>query len=310
MVRPALKDGFALLLRVQVRSFIPMRESSNQTVASMNQTPGNFKVVESNGYLEVGDEQLYYVLHKASKPQAIALLAGHFPTERVISYALWIRWARFLARHGITALHFDYRGSGESTGDFAAMSFTDWREDIAACATWLRRQTPGVPLIISGLGMGGLLAAQPFQEGLGDALLLWSPPSQGDTALKEILIRRVSFDYATKKQSSPRTLADYITLLDSGGSVSVDGYSISGKLWRESAGLRLNLPPATGSNGSQQARPWKIVKLASSEIPLVAGAGVWRVLNPRVRMDYFPLNPDLDAFFTKNLDWLATIIGA
>jgi hypothetical protein len=262
-------------------------------------------VSESAGYLDLGDHRIYYVLHEAAQPQAVVLLVGPFATERVVSYAPWVRWARYLARHGITALHFDYRGAGESTGDFAAMSFADWMADIAACAAFLRQQAPDVPFIICGLGIGGLLGSVQFNGGGGDALLLWSPPSEGHTALKEILIRRVSFDYAMKKQNGPRTLADYIKHLEGGGSANIDGYPITGKLWHESQALRLNLPDgSTETAVATGARPWQIVKLTAAEIPLISGAGIWRVMNPRVRMDHFPLNPNLDAFFAKNLNWL------
>src|ERR1041385_4077738 len=122
------------------------------------------EITERSGYFDQKGSQLFYTLHAAAEPAAIAVLARPFATERVTTYAPWVRWARFLARHGITTLHFDYRGVGESTGDFAELSVADWQDDLTLCVNWLREQNPGRPLLVHGLGFGGLLAAQLFQH--------------------------------------------------------------------------------------------------------------------------------------------------
>ena len=211
-----------------------------------------------------------------------------------------MRWARFLARNGITALHFDYRGVGESTGDFSKMSFRTWQEDVEACASWLGKQMPELPMALCGLGLGGLLVSESFKRSLGDALLLWSPPPDANAALKEVLIRRVSFDYARSHHQNARTFADYVKLLEANGSVSVEGYPLTGTMWRESFGLRLDHANCANADHDRV----RVVKLTPSEIPLISGIGIWRALNPRLRITHFPLNPNLDIFFGENVKWL------
>ena len=71
-------------------------------------------------------------------------------------------------------LRFDYRGAGESTGNFANVSFPDWMRDLNTFAELLKNRNPAVPLLMSGLGLGSLLSANIFETGIGDALPLAS----------------------------------------------------------------------------------------------------------------------------------------
>jgi O-antigen/teichoic acid export membrane protein len=262
------------------------------------------EIKQTSGYLNQKGHQLYYTLHEAPEPTALAVLVGPFAPERVMNYAPWIRWARFLAQNGVTTLHFDYRGVGESTGNFEDLSVNDWLEDLNLCATWLQGQNPGLPLVLHGLGFGGLLAANAFEKGSGKALLLWSPLTKGDQAIREALLRRMSFDLVQAGAAGgPKSAVDYLGELDAGRPVTIEGYNISARLWKDCSALKL---PA---NGDTPERPVKTVKLKQTEVPLVAGGGLWQALNPRARMRHTPLNPDLSKFFSGNLEWIAEAAG-
>src|ERR1043165_4811232 len=85
---------------------------------------------EEPGYLSVGSDQLYYVHHRASgTKRGGVVIAPPFASERSDSYLTCVRWARQLAAIGFDALRFDYRGIGESTGDFRKLTLADRRED-------------------------------------------------------------------------------------------------------------------------------------------------------------------------------------
>jgi O-antigen/teichoic acid export membrane protein/alpha/beta superfamily hydrolase len=260
------------------------------------------EVKQTSGYLDQKGHQLYYVLHQAPEPVALVVMAGPFASERVMTYAPWVRWARFLARNGVTTLHFDYRGLGESTGSFEDMSVSDWIEDLNLCINWLQGQNPGLPVVLHGLGFGGLIASNVFERGLGKALLLWSPLNRGDQAIREALLRRMSFDMVQAGSDQPKSAVDYLAQLEGGGSVTIEGFNISTRLWKDCSALKM------GANGDK-SRPVNTVKLKQTEVPLVAGSGLWQALNPRARMRHTPLNPDLTKFFTANLEWITEAAG-
>jgi len=98
--------------------------------------------LENAGYLEFRGAHVYSVLHGVPEPIARVLLVGPFASERYASCIPWVRWARFLAARRIEALRFDYRGVGESTGNFEDMSFSSWSEDVRFLAEWLKAQSP------------------------------------------------------------------------------------------------------------------------------------------------------------------------
>jgi len=263
------------------------------------------EAVEQAGYLTSGEERLYYVLHGVARPRARILLAGPFASERPHSYIPWVRWARFLAARGVEALRFDYRGVGESTGAFEAMSFATWAEDVERMSRWLQERSPHVPLWLHGLGLGALLAAHVFQKGLGEGLLLWAAPASGNEVLREGLLRRMSMDYVTQGQGKRKTYEDYVATLQSGRSIEVEGYPWTKGLWEGAAGFTLtDLTGGPGDAGSLNGRPWKQVKLDQSKAPLVAGLGLWQALNPRSVVGKVALNPDFSEFFEANLSGL------
>jgi pimeloyl-ACP methyl ester carboxylesterase len=265
---------------------------------------------EMPGYLEVGGERLYHVLHGCPKPTLRVLLAGPFASERGNSYIPWVRWARFLASHGLQAVRFDYRGVGESSGEFEEMSFADWAEDIQAVAEQVRAKSPGGPLVLHGLGMGGLLAADVFRKGIGDALLLWSAPECGTDVLRAGLTRQLAASYGEQTQGLRRTYADFIAELEAGKVIEVEGYRWSRRLWQDAAAFRL---AGADSRGRQDTtglgKPWKHVTLNQSHAPLISGMGQWLALTLNPVLRRVALNPDLGAFFHENLKWICEVTG-
>ncbi len=259
---------------------------------------------ETAGYLDVGGEQVYYVWHRSHAPVAQILLPGHFVTERPFAYALWTRWARCLADRGVSALRFDYRGCGESSGAFANFTVRSWLEDCRVMHDFLKAHAPQLPLVLGGIGLGGLLSSQLFAEKLGNAMLLWSPSATGAAALRDTLLRRLAFDMTSS--GKPKTWADYETSLQNGEPIEGAGYTITAALWREASSMKLTLPDGGQDKPDAHGRPWKIVKLGQGHVPLIPGGGLWQALNPGLRMRLAPLNPDLGGFYEENAEWIKT----
>jgi hypothetical protein len=253
--------------------------------------------LEEAGYFQVSGAHLHTVLHGVRDPLARVLLVGPFASERHSSYIPWVRWARYLAARRIECLRYDYRGIGESTGIFEEMSFDNWSEDLEILAGWLKSRSPGVPLVLHGLELGALLASKAFTAGVGDALLLWSPPHSAHELLRAALLRRIAMDNMFRYGTQRKRVGDYLRQLEI-GPLEVDGYQWSSRLWRDA--FNLELPAGIEEQAdavSGRKRPTRRVGLDKSAEPLVKGSM------------YVSINPDLSGLFVDNFEWITAAVA-
>ena len=248
------------------------------------------EAVERPAYLEHAGERLYSVLHPArGERRALVLLAGPFGAERERAYLTCVHWARRLSEAGCDVLRFDYRGVGESGGDFERMTLAGWKADVEAAAGVLRERDASVPLILHGLRLGGIFAAELFAEGLGDALLLWAAPASAREHFWEQLRRNVITEMVLRPDRRPKPREAYAAELEAGRRVNVDGYVWTRELWRESEGLPLRLP------GEAERRPWRRID----------GPGTARFWESGPR-----LVPDTTALFAASEAWVRGVGSA
>jgi dienelactone hydrolase len=128
-------------------------------------------------------ETLYGMLHLPDvnrKSPAVVMYHG-FTGQRIESHRLFVKMARRLMADGIAALRFDFRGSGESEGDFRDMTISGEIDDALAAIDFLCGQ-PEVDtnrLGVLGLSMGGCVAASVAGRGPSlKTLVLWSAVAQ------------------------------------------------------------------------------------------------------------------------------------
>ncbi len=266
-------------------------------MALQSELESNRQPQERAGYFPVSGAHLYTVLHEVKDPVARVLLVGPFASERHNSYLPWVRWARDLAAEKIEVLRYDYRGIGESTGSFQQMTFEDWSQDVRLLSEWFRCRSQHVPLVLHGLGLGAVLAGRAFDDGIGEGLLLWSPPANANQALRATLMRWVGLEQIFKFGDDRKSASDYIRELEQGSPLEVDGYLWSVSLWQDS--FRFALPIALASEDSAaQAykRPVRIVKLTRDAAPLTKGGIV----------GYDDLK-DFNWLFTPNREWIVEV---
>jgi uncharacterized protein len=99
-----------------------------------------------------------------------------FTGDRMESHWIFVKCARRLAKRRLTALRFDFYGSGESDGEFREVTLESEIADAKAAVNFLRRQKGIAPerLGLCGLSLGGAIAATVAPWSGARALVLWS----------------------------------------------------------------------------------------------------------------------------------------
>jgi len=266
---------------------------------------------EKAQYLEIGAERLYVITFGCEAPKAKVLLCGPSPSNRLFSLAAWVRWARFLAQHNFAAVRFDYRGTGESTGEFLEMTFRDWLDDIQQVSAWADSQLGKSPLVLHGMGMGGLLAQRVFNSGRGDALLLWSPLPRAADVFDQALRMRLSLDMVQVRGENRKSAQHYMSEMASGKPFEAEGYYWSFGLWQSASEINLDTTHSQPGEGVAGRRPWRHARLGVELVPLTPSVRQQSVFRSRATLGADPpLNPDFNPFFESNVEWLRRVVEA
>lgn len=146
----------------------------------MKETPVQF---ENEGL------NLYGMLHLpdgTGKHPCVVFLHG-YTGNRIEDHCIFVKAARDLCENGVASLRFDFRGSGESQGNFADITVEGETADATRAISFLEtvesldRERTG----IVGIGLGGLIAASVAAKTQVKSVALWAP-----TALVDFLVER------------------------------------------------------------------------------------------------------------------------
>ena len=134
-------------------------------------------------------QMMYGMLHlpDGEPKHPCAIFLHGYTGNRIEDHCLFVKAARDLCEHGIACLRFDFRGSGESQGNFAEITadgeIADAKKAIEFLATIESIDTGRIGLV--GLGLGGLVASGVAATGNIKSLALWAP-----AALVDFLVER------------------------------------------------------------------------------------------------------------------------
>lgn len=121
-----------------------------------------------------GRHQLAAVHHRANGP-AVVVMAHGFTGNKAEAGRLFVSTARALASSGISALRFDFMGSGDSSGSFEQMTPKTEIADLHAVIDWASRRYQRVGVL--GLSFGGAVSictVEAREAGEISALCTWS----------------------------------------------------------------------------------------------------------------------------------------
>ena len=160
-----------------------------------------------------------------------------------------------LADAGIPALRFDYRGSGDSTGEAEEARLEGWVEDVSAAVEEMRESTGEGRVVLAGLRLGGAMAALGARlVGGAEALVLWEPVVDGAAHLAELRRAHAEWvrDHAPGAGIAPDEVLGFI--LPAGLAADIDGLRLDRI---EPVPARRTLVVASGPGGTRlwEGRP-------------------------------------------------------
>jgi exosortase A-associated hydrolase 2 len=188
-----------------------------------------------------GAYQLVGMLHRpVGAPKGGIVFCYPFGEERKSSHRAFVHTARAFAEAGFGALRFDYRGCGDSSGEFHEATVDGWLEDIEAAAAALRSNLSLEKIGLLGLRFGATLAVR-AAERIPDVadLILWEPVIDGRSYFAADLRKKLIKEMMTRGKTAGSRTALLDQLERGEGQIDLDGYRVTGKLYAGLAGLNL-----------------------------------------------------------------------
>jgi dipeptidyl aminopeptidase/acylaminoacyl peptidase len=119
-----------------------------------------------------------------------ALLLHGFTGTKSEAHRMYVKLARGLADHGIASLRFDFRGSGDSAGDFEDLTIRSMVADSLEAIRFLARhkQVNSRRLALIGMSLGGAVASHVVarERSRFKTLVLWAPVAEGAGILDDL----------------------------------------------------------------------------------------------------------------------------
>jgi uncharacterized protein len=162
------------------------------------------------------------MLHRTEddKKVPLVIMFHGFTGNRIDSKFIFVSFSRFLAKHGIASLRFDFIGSGESDGVFHEMTFLREVEQANLIVEYAKGLTGFSKIILMGFSMGGAITSYIGSDHIHnlEGLLLWSPAGNMD-----LLARSYFTNYPSLEN----------------GNIDLDGIELSRTFYEELQGINL-----------------------------------------------------------------------
>ncbi len=176
------------------------------------------------------DQRMFAILHapEVDLKKMGWVFCHPFAEEKLWAHRVYVNLARKLADRGYTVLRFDYRGYGDSEGDFEDFSIDDQLADINRAINLLSEKHPQLESVgLLGLRYGALLAALVAENNEQvNHLVLWDPITDMSSYLQEILRSNLTTQLVMygKVITNRKELTQQIL---NNEAVNVDGYNLT-----------------------------------------------------------------------------------
>jgi len=183
---------------------------------------------------ELDGARLYGMAHLPDEAQAGIVFCHPFAEERKSGYRAMVLAARAFCEAGFAVLRFDYRGTGDSEGEFHEATVSTREADIAEAMKQLAELSGCGRIGLLGLRLGSLFAAR-VAEQRGDApfLVLWEPVTNGKSYFMADLRKKLVKEMMTAGKGSVKREDIIESLKDPATVIDFDGYLVSGAMYGE-----------------------------------------------------------------------------
>lgn len=126
---------------------------------------------------------IFHLPLNSTVPVPAVVVCPGFAGNKSGKYRVFVEIAQELARQGVAVLRFDYRGAGDSEGEFNEITIDSQVSDAIACLNLLRKDSriDSSRLGLLGRSLGGMitvLSANEFQQ--IKSIALWAPVFSSD----------------------------------------------------------------------------------------------------------------------------------
>ncbi len=190
---------------------------------------------EEPRFFDSKGHQLYGVFHSAvdGRPGSPAVVfCNTFGPDHGLAWRVEVLGARMLAARGWRAFSFHPRAHGDSTGNFAELTFDALVEDATAAARHAREPAGSSQVIWLAIGFGALVVAEAIRRDSGArALALWEPTHHGADYFRDQL-RRALFREVAERRRPSATVGRLFEQLEHEGEAFLYGERIYPALFR------------------------------------------------------------------------------
>jgi pimeloyl-ACP methyl ester carboxylesterase len=195
---------------------------------------------EQSGYRLASDgSSLYLRVYRPTSDatQGPVVLVPADGEERTWAQRAWVNLARHLARSGSPVIRFDFRGQGESDGEFETTDVSSRLDDLSVAVEYCRESFGAAPILV-GLRLGANLAARVagVDRSKADRVIAVEPLDSGRAYVDDLLKRNVANQFVVHR----RVLAGREKLLEqirSGSTVNCNGFLLAAPLVNSLLGL-------------------------------------------------------------------------
>lgn len=219
---------------------------------TINLASGPADITEQPRFFDSVDQQLYGVFHPAAhrRPGApVVVFCNSFGPDHVVAWRMEVLAARMAAARGYCAFSFHPRAHGDSTGNFAHLTFESLVEDALAAAHHAREAADTSLIVWVGIGFGALVTAEVIRrEASASALALWEPVHRGRDYFRGQL-RRALFREIAQGRRPKATVDQLLERLERDGELFLYGERVYPALFRTFYRSAVNLDLARSLEG-------------------------------------------------------------